>query len=125
MSGHPENLDGSVFEKVKRQTSEGGECWSSRDFARLLDYANYKNFEPVITRAKNACFQSGQAVNDHFLDVQEMVHLGSGAMRAIKTVLLSRYACYLMIQNADPAKQVVALGQSYFAVQTRRQELRD
>lgn len=116
---------GSVFERLKRTTQDGREFWSSRDLARILDYANYKNFEPVITKAKAACFQSGQRVDDHFLEVQEMVDIGSGAQRSIKTIYLSRYACYLIIQNADPTKEVVALGQTYFAVQTRRQELSD
>ncbi|MDX2065406.1 MAG: DNA damage-inducible protein D [Fimbriimonadaceae bacterium] len=114
---------GSVFERLKRTTPDGRDFWSSRDLARILDYANYKNFEPVITKAKSACFQSDQRVEDHFLEIQEMVEIGSGAQRSIKTIFLSRYACYLIIQNADPTKEVVALGQTYFAVQTRRQEL--
>ena len=70
-----------------------------------------------------ACFNSGHRIEDHFVDVTEMVPIGSGAQRPIKTVLLSRYACYLIVQNADPSKKIVALGQNYFAVQTRRQEL--
>lgn len=114
---------GSIFERFKRTTQDGREFWSSREMARILDYANYKNFEPVILKAKTACFQSGQRVDDHFLEAQEMVDIGSGAQRQIVTTFLSRYACYLLIQNADPAKEVVAHGQSYFAVQTRRQEL--
>lgn len=115
----------TVFEQIKRQNKAGVEFWSSRELARVLDYANYQNFEPVIRKAKTACFQSGQPVEDHFVEVQEMVDIGSGAKRDIKTVFLSRYACYLIIQNADPSKEVVALGQTYFAVQTRRQELHD
>lgn len=119
------NNERSIFERLKRNTQDGREFWSSREMARILDYSNYKNFEPVIARAKTACFQSGQRVDDHFLEVQEMVDIGSGAQRQIVTTYLSRYACYLIIQNADPSKEVVALGQTYFAVQTRRQELSD
>lgn len=121
----PQPPKGTVFEKIKRQTSEGKEFWSSRDLARVLDYADYRNFEQVIAKAKQASFKSGQRIEDHFVDITEMVDIGSGAQRAIAATFLSRYACYLIIQNADPAKEVVALGQSYFAVQTRRQELSD
>lgn len=115
----------TVFEQIKRQTAEGKEFWSSRDLARVLDYADYRNFEQVIAKAKQASFKSGQRIEDHFVDVTEMIDLPKNAQRAIAVTYLSRYACYLIIQNADPAKEVVALGQSYFAVQTRRQELSD
>lgn len=126
MGKEPESLGGdSIFERIKRKTQGGHEFWSSRDLALVLDYSNYKNFEPVILRAKTSCFQSGNRIEDHFLDVQEMVDIGSGAQREINSVFLSRYASYLIIQTADPGKEVVALGQRYFAVQTRRQELSD
>jgi DNA-damage-inducible protein D len=115
----------TIFERIRRQDNDGSDFWSSRDLARILDYANYKNFEPVVAKAKVSCFQSGNQVGDHFLDIQEMVDIGSGAKREISTVFLSRYACYLLIQNADPNKEVVALGQTYFAIQTRRRELSD
>lgn len=121
----PQPPKGTVFEQIKRQTSEGKEFWSSRDLARVLDYADYRNFEQVIAKAKQASFKSGQRIEDHFVDVTEMIDLPKGAQRAIAVTYLSRYACYLVIQNADPTKEVVALGQSYFAVQTRRQELSD
>jgi DNA-damage-inducible protein D len=121
----PQPPKGTVFELIKRQTSEGKEFWSSRDLARVLDYADYRNFEQVIAKAKQASFKSGQRIEDHFVDVTEMIDLPKGAQRAIAVTYLSRYACYLIIQNADPTKEVVALGQSYFAVQTRRQELSD
>jgi len=85
----------------------------------------YRNFEQVVQKARMACFNSGQRVEDHFVDITEMVAIGSGAQREIKATLLSRYACYLIVQNADPAKEIVAIGQSCFAVQTRRQELTD
>ncbi len=122
-SGNNPAPGGSVFEQIKRRTAEGNEFWSSRDLARVLGYADYRNFEQVIARARQACFNSGQAVEDHFGDVTEMIDLAKGAQRAIAVTYLSRYACYLIIQNADPSKEVVALGQTYFAVQTRRQEL--
>ena len=116
---------GSIFERLKRTNQDGHEFWSSRDLARVLDYADYRNFEQVVAKAKQASFKSGQLIENHFVDITEMVDIGSGARRSIKTIYLSRYACYLIIQNADPTKEVVALGQTYFAVQTRRQELSD
>jgi DNA-damage-inducible protein D len=113
------------FEQIRRMNPAGNEFWSSRDFARVLGYTDYRNFEAVIAKAKTACFNSGQRLEDHFVDITEMVGIGSGAQRPLKTVVMSRYACYLVIQNADPAKEIVAVGQTYFAVQTRRQELSD
>jgi len=118
--GHP-----SPFEQIKRTNEAGMEFWSSRDFAEVLGYGDYRNFESVIEKAKLACFNSGQRIDDHFVDVTDMVTIGSGAERPVKTILLSRYACYLTIQNADPRKEIVAQGQTYFATQTRRQELAD
>ncbi|HBC86513.1 MAG TPA: DNA damage-inducible protein D [Lentisphaeria bacterium] len=115
----------SPFERIKRTNEAGMEFWSSRTFAEVLGYGDYRNFEAVIEKAKLACFNSGHRIEDHFVDVTEMVAIGSGAEREIKVTLLSRYACYLVIQNADPAKEIVAHGQTYFAVQTRRQELED
>jgi DNA-damage-inducible protein D len=115
----------STFERIRRVGTDGGEHWASREIANVLGYADYRNFETVLRKARTACFNSGQAVEDHFVDVNEMVDIGSGARRSITSVHLSRYACYLIVQNADPAKAIVALGQSYFAVQTRRQEIAD
>ncbi len=115
----------SPFEQIRRVNDAGNEYWSSRDFARILGYSDYRNFESVVEKARTACFNSGQRVDDHFVEITEMVTIWSGAQRATKTVLMSRYACYLVIQNADPAKEIVALGQTYFAIQTRRQELAD
>lgn len=91
--------------------------------AKVLEYSEYRHFIPVIEKAKEACTNSKQRVTDHFEDVLEMVEIGSGAKRNIENIKLSRYACYLIVQNADPAKEVVALGQTYFAVQTRIQEV--
>ena len=108
----------SPFERIKHTNDAGIEFWSSREFAEVLDYGDYRNFEGVIEKAKLSCFNSGHRIEDHFGDVAEMVIIGSGAQRPIKTVLLSRYACYLAIQNADPKKEIVAHGQTYFAIQT-------
>ncbi|MCS6243837.1 MAG: DNA damage-inducible protein D [Opitutus sp.] len=113
------------FESIRRTNPAGNEFWSSRDFAKVLGYADYRNFLSVIEAARTACFNSGQRVDDHFVEVTEMVEIGSGAQRRLKTVMMSRYACYLAIQNADPSKEIVAQGQTYFAIQTRRQELSD
>ena len=114
----------TVFEQIKQRDKNGNEFWSGRDLAKALDYAEYRNFKPVIDKAKEASAKSGQAKENHFVDFHEMVRIGSGAERGFDDgVKLSRYACYLIVQNADPAKEVVALGQTYFAVQTRLQEI--
>ena len=88
-------------------------------------YNDYRNFEADIVKARTACFNSGHRLEDHFVDITEMIGIGKGGQRPVKTVMMSRYACYLVIQNADPEKEIVALGQTYFTVQTRRQELSD
>ena len=113
------------FERIKRVNERGGEFWSAREMARVLEYTDFRNFISVISKARQACANSGRAATDHFVDTTEMVAIGSGAWRPIEDWALSRYACYLLIQNADPSKPLVALGQSYFAIQTRRQELAD
>lgn len=115
----------SPFERIRRTNEAGNEFWSSRELANILEYGDYRNFEAVIEKAKLACFNSGQRIEDHFGDVTEMIEIGKGGQRTVKTILMSRYACYLAIQNADPKKEIVALGQTYFATQTRRQELAD
>jgi DNA-damage-inducible protein D len=115
----------SPFESIRRVSAAGNESWSSREIAKVLGYSDYRNFERVMEDARTACLNSGQPVADHFVDVTDMVTIGSGANRPVKTVMLSRYACYLAIQNADPGKEIVAQGQTYFATQTRRQELSD
>jgi len=115
----------NTFERIKRVNERGGEFWSARELARVLEYSDFRNFNSVITKARQACANSGRVVADHFVDITEMVGIGSGAWRPIEDWALSRYACYLVIQNADPGKPLVALGQNYFAVQTRRQELAD
>ena len=90
---------------------------------KILEYNEYRNFIPVIEKAKIACENSGQRIEDHFVDINEMVAIGSGAVRPIDSIKLSRYACYLIVQNADPSKTIVAQGQTYFAIQTRIAEV--
>lgn len=115
----------SPFDAIRKIDEQGREYWSARDMAKLLGYTQYNKFTGAIKKAEKACEESGQAISDHFTHTGEMVEIGSGAKRKFDTVYLSRYACYLIVQNADPAKPIVALGQTYFAVQTRRQELTD
>lgn len=115
----------NTFERIKRRNDRGAEFWSARELARVLEYSDYRNFITVIMKAREACAKSGHAVGNHFGEITDMVSIGSGAQRGIEDWALSRYACYLVIQNADPSKPLVALGQTYFAVQTRRQELAD
>ena len=119
----PPTGNDSPFEQIKRTNEAGNEYWSSRDFAQILGYSDYRNFEQVIKKAKTACFNSGHRIEDHFVDITDMIEIGKGGQRPVNSVYMSRYACYLIIQNADPTKEIVALGQTYFAVQTRRQEV--
>ncbi|EFO1653075.1 DNA damage-inducible protein D [Escherichia coli] len=113
------------FEEIKLINANGAEQWSARQLGKLLGYSEYRHFIPVLTRAKEACENSGHTIDDHFEEILDMVKIGSNAKRALKDIVLSRYACYLVLQNGDPAKPVIAAGQTYFAIQTRRQELAD
>src|SRR5579863_5440352 len=111
----------TIFESIRHETEEGGEYWSARELAKALGYSRWGTFTPVIERAEKACENSGQAVSDHMHRVMHMIEVGKGAQRAAEDIHLSRYACYLIVQNGDPNKELIALGQTYFAVQTRRQ----
>jgi len=115
----------NVFETIKRIDDDGKEYWSSRDLSKVLEYTDYRNFLGVIEKAKIACENSEEIVHNHFVEANEMVEIGSGAEKPVDTVYLSRYACYLIVQNSNPTKVVVAKGQTYFAIQTRRQENKD
>ncbi|MFO1379798.1 MAG: DNA damage-inducible protein D [Chitinivorax sp.] len=118
-------LHHATFEELRQQDEAGNEFWLARPLAKVLDYSEYRHFLPVVERAREACRNSGQAESDHFEDILGMVEIGSGARRELPDVRLSRYACYLIVQNGDPSKPVIANGQTYFAMQTRRQELAD
>lgn len=113
----------SLFESIKHFNEIGQEYWSARELYSVLDYLKWDKFLNVLKKAETACENSGQNAEDHFPRVEKMVKIGSGATRNIGDVQLSRYACYLIVQNADPSKEVIALGQTYFTVQTRKQEL--
>ena len=112
-----------TFESIKHINEYGEEYWLARELQPILEYARWENFSKAIDRAKKACENTGFNVQDHFRDVTKMVALGSGAEREIDDLMLSRYACYLVVMNGDPNKEVIAVGQTYFAVKTRQQEL--
>ncbi|MDD4968006.1 MAG: DNA damage-inducible protein D [Paludibacter sp.] len=114
----------NIFEQIRQVDEYGNEFWSARDLGKVLEYSEFRHFIPVIDRAKEACKNSGQSVPDHFEDILEMIELGKTAKREVDSMKLSRYACYLIVQNADPSKELVATGQTYFAIQTRIQEIR-
>ncbi|WP_104656881.1 DNA damage-inducible protein D [Ralstonia insidiosa] len=112
-----------TFESIRQLNEDDSEFWFARDLAPVLEYQAWRNFIQVIEKAKIACQRSGQASDNHFVAFDKMVELGSGAARRVTDYRLTRYACYLIVQNGDPSKPVIANGQTYFAVQTRRQEL--
>ena len=114
-----------TFESIKHIDENGAEFWYARELQVALEYTEWRNFEKSVKRAKEACTASGFIETDHFVDVNKMVDLGSGSQRKIADIKLSRYACYLIVMNGDPRKEIIALGQTYFAVKTRQQEIAD
>ncbi len=114
----------SVFEQIRQTDENGNEFWAARQLAKALEYTDFRNFLSVIEKAKEACKNSRQEVGYHIVEFNEEITHGKGAVQVYQSYKLSRYACYLVVQNADPSKEVVALGQTYFAVQTRLQEIR-
>jgi DNA-damage-inducible protein D len=115
----------NTFEELKQLTADHGEFWFARDLQVALDYSSWDKFKRVIQKAVSACEHSGQLSENHFSQVGKLVNIGSGGQREVEDYQLSRYACYLIVQNGDPSKPVIANGQTYFAIQTRRQELAD
>ncbi len=116
-------LHADFEEMVRKDPESGTEFWCARDLQRLLGYAEWRNFAKVIDKAITACQNAGYDPRHHFVDVNKMVALGSGGQRQIEDIGLTRYACYLIAQNGDPAKEEIAFAQTYFAVQTRKQEI--
>ena len=114
-----------TFEEIKHVNENNEEFWFARELQTVLDYAEWRNFENVIEKAKTACKNSKNKVEDHFVDVNKMIALAKTAERDVQDYQLSRYACYLIVMNGDPRKEVIAVGQTYFAVKTRQQELID
>ena len=111
------------FEDIKHIDENGIEFWYARELMHILQYSNWQNFEKIIKKAKISCKNSNINVLDHFIDVNKMVQIGSGAERKQQDYELTRYACYLIAQNGDSRKKVIALAQTYFVVQTRKQEI--
>lgn len=100
----------TIFETIKKVNEYHSEYWSARDLAKILEYSDYRNFLLALEKAKKACKNSGQPIKNHFVEFTDMIEVGKNASRKIDNVMLSRYACYLVMQNADPSKEIVALG---------------
>lgn len=115
--------DESIFEEIKHHIEDGTEYWYARELQHVLEYTDWRNFLKVIDKAKIACENSKIIVEEHFVDVNKSSPMPNGGIRTIDDVQLSRYACYLIMQNGDPRKEVIAIGQTYFAVKTRQQEI--
>ena len=112
-----------TFESIKHINENGDEFWYARELQSILEYTQWRNFESVIEKAKIACKQSKNDIDNHFADVSKTIEMPKTATKQIDDLILSRYACYLIVMNGDPRKEVIALGQTYFAVKTRQQEI--
>jgi len=120
-----QNYSETIFESIKHLDEFGNEYWLARELQRVLGYTQWRSINDLIEKAKIACQESNYNINDHFAEQRKMIKLAKGAIRKVLDYKLSRYACYLIVQNGDSRKEVIALGQTYFAIQTRRQELLD
>ena len=116
-------INNVIFENIKHVDVEGREYWEARELQKVLVYKEWRKFENVIAKAQKSCENSGNVICNHFVDIDKMIVLAKGAKRKVIDYKLSRYACYLIVQNADPRKEVIALGQTYFAIQTRKMEI--
>ena len=125
MNNLPSSQNHQSFEELKQTNAQGNEFWYARALAKALDHTDFRNFVRVIEKAQTACEASNNKLSDHIVEVNEMVKIGSNAERLMDSFSLSRYACYLVVQNGDPSKPIIAAGQTYFAIQARRQELKN
>ena len=117
------DINNTIFENIKHIDDDGYEFWYARELMNVLEYSLWQRFSNVIKKAKENCGNSNYNVSDHFISTDKMVNIGSNTNRKIQDYRLSRYACYLIVLNCDPRKEVIALAKTYFAVQTRKQEL--
>ena len=117
--------DNRMFEDIKHIDEDGNEYWYARELQNVFEYTQWRRFENTITKAKTACNNSNEIIENHFADIGKMINLGKGGTRNVNDYKLSRYACYLIAQNGDSRKEVIALAQTYFAIQTRKQELNE
>lgn len=123
MSNELMKYSDQTFEDIKHINEDGQEFWYARELQHVLEYSQWRYMKETVERARLACENSGLNPDDHFAEVRKMVPIGSGAERAVEDYMLSRFACYLVVMNGDPRKEVIAVGQAYFAVKTRQQEL--